>query len=278
MFLDYIEIGASDFDTEIQKIDDRVGITVEPVPYYIQRLPDKTGCTKVHAAISDTRGTSKVFYVPHDKIIEHNLPDWVRGCNSIDHYHPTVVNILESKGISISDTIVCTDVARLPLVDLVRMHVDSGFYYLKVDTEGHDTVILKKYFETISDTTHLPHIVRFESNSLSVPSDVDDVIQLCETLGYDVISRGHDTVLKINLKKIFSKNIFSTCIPKYYISDYPDGYDPSNLPHENSLIGAKKYCIDHGCSGVTKQYGRYEVRSGTYLEYHGPDVTSWICM
>ena len=283
MFLDYIEVGASDFDTEIQKDDTRKGLTVEPVPYYISRLPEKLGCTKINAAISDHSGISEVYYVPDHKISKYELPQWVRGCNSVGQYHPTVCKLLDSRGIKYSDAFESKRVVCMRLLDLVVANGISGFYYLKIDTEGHDTTIVKNYFENIFNTNHYPHVVKFESNSLSNSDDVDSVIKLCKSHGYDLVSRGHDTILKINLKKIFDKKIFSEKIYNYYITGYPKGYDTSNLPHDNTLSDAKKYCRDHGHSGVTYQYGSYEVRSGEYLEYYGPptdpqssELASWV--
>jgi hypothetical protein len=46
MFYDYIEIGTSDFDTEIQKNDNRTGLSIEAVKYYLEQLPEKVGCKK----------------------------------------------------------------------------------------------------------------------------------------------------------------------------------------------------------------------------------------
>ena len=45
-FLDFIEIGTSDFDTEIEKNDNKIGISIEAVKYYTENLPNKNGCVK----------------------------------------------------------------------------------------------------------------------------------------------------------------------------------------------------------------------------------------
>tara|TARA_Y100000741_G_scaffold359915_1_gene341333 strand:- start:859 stop:972 length:114 start_codon:yes stop_codon:yes gene_type:complete len=37
MFLDFIEIGTSDFDTKIQKKDNKIGISIDGVKYYIDK-------------------------------------------------------------------------------------------------------------------------------------------------------------------------------------------------------------------------------------------------
>lgn len=75
---------------------------------------------------------------------------------------------------------------------------------------------------------------------------------------------------KLNLRNIRKDSeIFETYGPieGYHIPGYPDGYDPENLPHENTLIGAIRYCVDKGHTGVCFNDGRYEVRSGEYLEF-----------
>ena len=37
MFVDFIEIGTSDFNTEIQKKDNRIGLSIEPVKYLLSK-------------------------------------------------------------------------------------------------------------------------------------------------------------------------------------------------------------------------------------------------
>ena len=86
--LDFLEIGTSDVDTLIQECDDNtVGISVEPIKYYIDKLPNKKNVIKVNSAITGDnvpKNTKiKIFYIPFDIIINENLPIYLRGCNSI---------------------------------------------------------------------------------------------------------------------------------------------------------------------------------------------------
>lgn len=62
---DFIEIGTSDFDTLIQSCPhkDR-GLCVEPLSFYLDRLPNKPNVRKVHAAISDKDGEIEIFFLP----------------------------------------------------------------------------------------------------------------------------------------------------------------------------------------------------------------------
>jgi hypothetical protein len=124
----------------------------------------------------------------------------------------------------------------------------------------------------------MPHVILFETNCLSNSSDVDEVISLYEGVGYDKIYREeNDTLLQLNLKKLKSKNQFTDELDKYYIIDYPAGYSPYGLPHENTLEAAQEYCRKNKYSGVTLQNGIYQVRSGPYLKYSSDiPCKSWL--
>jgi hypothetical protein len=69
--------------------------------------------------------------------------------------------------------------------------------YLKIDTEGHDTVILKSYFECCLRNSDLcAKRIQFETNQLNAKEDVDAVIDLfCSNFNYRVVKRGEDTVM-----------------------------------------------------------------------------------
>lgn len=100
-FYDFLEIGTSDFDTEIQKKDDKIGISIEPIEYYLNRLPEKKGCIKLNMGVSDYNGTCVVNYLSEETIRAHGFPSWVRGCNSINSFHKTVETLCQSKGVDI---------------------------------------------------------------------------------------------------------------------------------------------------------------------------------
>lgn len=276
-FYDFIEIGTSDFDTEIQKKDDKIGISIEPVKYYLDKLQDKQNCIKLNIGISDYNGKCMVNYLSEQTIQKFNFPAWVRGCNTINYYHQTVSNLCKDKGINIESISEKDEVDVTTLYQIIcKLNIDC-FYFLKIDTEGHDVVILKKFYEEIQDNFHLPHVIQFESNVLSKDEDVNQVINLFSKKGYDLIEKNNiDTILKLNLKKIKNKNSFTDCIKKYWIMDYPLNYSINNLPHENTLESAKEYCIKHNCSGVTLQDNIYQVRNGKYMNYFNGEIYSWV--
>jgi hypothetical protein len=82
-----IEIGTSDFRTQAGLVE---GIFIEPVKYYFDRLPV---CNKMNVAVSNTDGEINIYYIPAEVIEQHNLPKWLRGCNSVNEIHQTVKHL-----------------------------------------------------------------------------------------------------------------------------------------------------------------------------------------
>lgn len=273
-FLDFIEIGTSDFDTFIQNNDEKYGISIEPIHYYLDRLPNKKNCMKLNMGVSNYIGTCKVHYLSQETIQKYNFPDWVRGCNSINTYHKTVTNICKEKGLEIEKISEEDEVDVKTLYEIMNQYC-KGVYYLKIDTEGHDTVILKKFYEDMTSNLYLPHVIQFESNVLTKEDDVDEIIQLFYNKGYDLIEKSHDTVLNLNLNRIVREDIFTDEWIHYSIPDYPPNYSIDHLPHENTLEGAKEYCIKYQCTGVTLQEDIFQVRNGDYIQY-SEVASSWL--
>ena len=61
---DFIEIGTSNFDTFIQKANDKKkGISVDAVKYYIDCLPDKKNVLKLNVGISNVNSVLDVYYI-----------------------------------------------------------------------------------------------------------------------------------------------------------------------------------------------------------------------
>ena len=72
MDIDFIEIGTSNFDTLLQKsTEGQTGFSVEPLKYYLNKLPNKSGIAKVNAAITSNRTSNlvKMFYIPEEIIV-----------------------------------------------------------------------------------------------------------------------------------------------------------------------------------------------------------------
>jgi hypothetical protein len=293
MFYDFIEIGTSDFDTLIQKADNNTkGLSIEPIKYYLDRLPTKKNCIKENVAISDYNGIITIYYVPTDNIIKYNLPKWVRGCNSVNNIHKGVEALLLKQKLDPTSIFVNDNVVVCELSTIIDKYNINGIYYLKIDTEGHDTIILNNYLDTLDSLFKLPHKILFESNKLTNAKDINDIINRLILFGYELVySNSSDTLVELNINSCRKNNItlyelninsyrnFSEPINNYFLAKYPDNYNPKiQLPHENTLEGAKEYCVKYGYGGITYQYGRYEVRQGNRLLpcLKLSNVTSWI--
>ena len=99
MKYDFIEIGTSDFDTLLETTTNKIGISIEPLKYYLNNLPNNDKVIKVNCAISDSDFETDIFWVSPDDIKKYNLPNWLRGCNSIISSHPSVMKELEKNNL-----------------------------------------------------------------------------------------------------------------------------------------------------------------------------------
>lgn len=192
---DFVEIGTSDFNTLIQKATDtEVGLSVEPMEEYLDRLPDRAGVTKVNAAVSDKRGSLQIYYIPDDVRREHGLPAWMKGTNKIGEPHPTVMRYLTKHGLPLT-LIHSKRVPVLSVAGLFRKYRVGSVGYLKIDTEGHDVVILRAYLDLVESRPLLKAgRILFESNSLTPRGEVEAVSERLVALGYRVERSRQDTL------------------------------------------------------------------------------------
>lgn len=263
---DFIEIGTSDFSTEAENAsDDDIGLSIDIIKHYLDRVPSKPNCIKYNAAISNQTGETDVYYVLPNNIIKYNLPEWVRGCSSVNKPHPTVTQLLSNWKINQNDVIEHIKVDMLSFKDLVDKFDVTGINHLKIDTEGHDCVILNNYCDMLDQLPSLrANEIQFESNVLISRQDLTKVLARLFTHGYELISSEGDTILRLPISVVstFDDNKIH---PRCYIKDHPIGYNPTNLPHANTLESALSYARSIGCHGVTYQDGRFTVRTGRYF-------------
>jgi FkbM family methyltransferase len=198
MHYDFIEIGTSDFETEIQNCDDKtVGLSIEPIKYYLDNLPDKPYVTKVNCAVSDHDGKIKVYYVSEENIRQYNYPEFLRGCNAINAPHPVTKGFVF--GIYVPDQLIeCLEVEVKSVKTLFDDYNVESIGYLKVDTEGHDCTIINNYYELCKNNPRLfADKILFESNPLANKDEVEKIIQkfvYSEDSIYELVSTGEDTV------------------------------------------------------------------------------------
>ena len=195
MKYDFIEIGTSNFDTLIESADDTtVGLSIEPISYYLNQLPDRANVKKLDIAVSRNNkyGFMLVYYVPERIIRARGLPDWLRGCNSVGDYHPKHTEL------SVRDLVQIDTVEIIPIGEIFICHDVTELDYLKIDTEGADCEIMGHLhtFLAAEPTSRYPKKIRFESNELANQGEVEMIKAEFISLGYRVTQSGYDTVLE----------------------------------------------------------------------------------
>jgi autotransporter strand-loop-strand O-heptosyltransferase len=191
---DFIEIGTSNFHALIIDCsDDTVGLSIEPLQVYLDGLPNKPNVTKVAAAISDQDGEIEIYHIPKPTIHQYNLPIWVQGTNSVSKPHEFARKTL---GEEFYDSIVSVDkVPTLSWSTLVSRYNINTIDYLKIDTEGHDHVILKSYLEECDKNPKLfANKILFEYNESSDKIALDTIIS--NLTNYEVEYLEEDVLLK----------------------------------------------------------------------------------
>jgi hypothetical protein len=180
-------------------------------------------------AISDFDGQCDVFYISPEDIENYNLPNWLRGCNSIIEPHPSALQILTKFGL--------TNLYQHKKIDvltwdtLIRTKNIIGVDYLKIDTEGHDSIIVKSILD--STTNILPKKIKFETNILTSNDVITETINKLKDRGYSVIEKTHEnTIVELSEHRV-NKIIFSS-------NDNPNYLEFWEV---NSLICSKKLKI-----------------------------------
>lgn len=192
---DFIEIGTADFDTLIERASstDR-GLSIEPLGFYLNKLPNKPNVIKYQAAVSDTDDFIDIYYIEESKIREYNLPYWVRGCNSVNKPHQFT---REKIGSEVYDKLVTVE--KVPTVSwstLINRYCIQSIGYLKIDTEGHEHIILKEYLKECKKNPNLfAKKIEFEYNETSNKHELDKIIS--ELSNYSVTYLKEDVILDL---------------------------------------------------------------------------------
>lgn len=205
MKYDFIEIGTSDFRTLAHTVNGR-GISVEPVKAYFDNLPDRPDLTRINVGISDEVKTAIFYYCKPDVIKKRNLPAWLRGCNSINVPHPTVERYCKDNNIPFDELVDIDEFQCITLEQLFQDHDVTEVDFLKIDTEGHDYVIMSSLFNLMKlrfDNPSVPIIrkIQYESNTLLNDAQRRELLLTAESIGYTwrtKVERGNeDTILTL---------------------------------------------------------------------------------
>lgn len=218
---DFVEIGTCFFDTLIENADDTaLGISIEPIKEYLDKLPNKKNVKKLNCAIvadadANEEKTIDFYYVTREDCIKHNLGVYLTGCNTVTKPHdfhtgyvlPTQLGQWhEAKDKSKFSTwnllemgiVKKTKVSCITFGELVDMCSIQKIDYLKTDTEGYDYKIINSVLDYYDKKRNLlPKKISFESNSHSPESEVLRLRSRLMSYGYIVDYNYHDTTARL---------------------------------------------------------------------------------
>ena len=251
---DFVEIGTSDFKTLIENSsDETIGISVEPIKFYLDKLPNKKKCKKINIGISDKSSNIDIYYVSEENIKKYNLPWWARGCNSVNKMHKGLVKILNDKNLDPTKLFSNMTIPTCTLYNLLEENNVNGIYYLKIDTEGHDTIILNKYLKDIKYNHMLPYKLKFESNGLTNILDIYDTINSLKKIGYKQIMTDHDTIMELDFSLLKKDNYFFK-IENYYLEN-----NENSSIYCDTIEDAKKECKLNNYIGINVENNNIQV-------------------
>jgi sulfotransferase len=194
-FYDFIEIGTANFDTFIEKVDNTLrGISVEPLACYLDKLPNRDNVIKVNAALSDTDGNTNIYYINPTIIEKYNLPGFISGSNSINQPHQFTIDVIGEE--LYNKLVTINQIPTITWNTLINTYNVQGIGYLKIDTEGHDHIILKEYLKVCDANPNLlAHTIECEYDKLiSNIEELDKVLLEFEKY-YKVIKGKNDCIM-----------------------------------------------------------------------------------
>ncbi len=195
MHYQFIEIGTSDFKTEIEFATEKTrGVSIEPVRHYFDRLPDRKNVHRFNCAIGKDHCSVEMFHVNPKYIDSKQVPNWLRGCSTVGNPHPTAKRWLKKSGLEAEDFFLVQPVCMLTLQTVIEACRVSSLSLLKIDTEGMDSKIILWSFDQIRNL--MPEKIVFEINELNDEETTEEAIRKLTALGYQEIHRGRDIVLR----------------------------------------------------------------------------------
>jgi autotransporter strand-loop-strand O-heptosyltransferase len=212
-YYDFIEIGTSDFNTLIELSDDNtIGISIEPIKYYIDRLPNKKNVIKVQSALSTIDGNVDVYYIDEQKILDNKLPWWIRGSNSISNPHPFAIKEL---GEDLYNNLVTIE--KVPTISwktLIETYGVESIGYLKIDTEGHGHIIMRDFLNYCREHSFpIPNKITLEyHDGVSNKPEIDKLVS--ELSDYKLIREVSDiTLIKSQIPRIIHQTYKNNDLP-----------------------------------------------------------------
>ena len=201
---DYIEIGTCDWDVMSMTKPQLKGIIIEPIKLYLDNIPYNKNVIKINSAISNEDKTDYMFYIPPNTIEKNNIVNCFRGMNKLGTFHMGHVSNNLINNVEKEECIVQTYFTLLNKLNV--SYVD----FLKIDTEGHDCLIINNILDNLElyPTYILPQYIYFENNSLTDIKIRTDTIYRLWQHGYVHIFTQNDNTFMYNCRNYYQKYLF----------------------------------------------------------------------
>ena len=180
MMYDYVDIGTSNFDTSLDVATDTDNIIlVEPIKRFLDELPSGDNIIKVNCAIGSKPSTDVIYCVnPELAVAQH-----FTGCNQIGKIHPLLKQEIDSQHLQLSD-IIAEPIEIITFQQLCEQYDITWIAQLKIDTEGHEAIILKQVLQRIKTRELVVDEIKFEYNYLSDKQVLDHLILAFKEIKY----------------------------------------------------------------------------------------------
>ena len=194
---DYVDIGTSDFDTSAEYAPASKVLLVEPLDFYLDVFANIENVSLCNCAVGSYNGTIDIFYISTENIKKYNIPEFVRGCNSVGKTHRLVNDYLEEHNLSKE----IYDKRTVPIITFnelcARFNIGS-IGTLKLDTEGHDHFILPEVFQFAKNNNIKTIIVEYQLYAGNT-DELDKWFEDFATLGYVTTKLG---LIDIKMEKV----------------------------------------------------------------------------
>jgi len=186
MKYDFVEIGTCDYHTLLEGCQpSEIGLSVEPIKTYLDRLPNKPNVTKVNVAISAENKIVDLFWVePHNQE-KHNL-SFTKGWGTIitpHHGHSEAEKMLTNGILS------RCQIEAITWSTLVERYDIEFVDYVKIDAEGHDCIIVN----SILKSNVQPNKISFEKTHCA-PEELIEISKALTQNNYTLIENLEDMV------------------------------------------------------------------------------------
>lgn len=210
MKYDYIEIGISNTENLCQKYPDGIGITIEPLKFYFDRIKTSTNHVKLNISISDDNGKVAIFYV--DPISFHQENSSLDSKITYGVKNPPSDILQYLTNIGRLDLLKSTVVDCIDWDTLVSRHDISDIDILKLNISSQNveliTSILSSESQIRPKEIYLYYNTYFEKEA---------ILHKLESSGYRIVNQKNDEIhVKKNMK--VDKIIFASDDNPTYLS------------------------------------------------------------